>query len=392
MKRTALAWRNFIHNKPRMLASVGGVMFAVVLMLLEMGFLNGLYDSQSKIVKLLNADLLLVHVHKEAVVPKISFPRKRLSQARANPDIVGAYPLYVEELRALWKNSEDHGEYPIFVLAIEPGDPVFLIPEINEQAELLKVADTALIDSRSKKFFGSLAPDVEAELSRHAVRVVGTFPLGPDFRVDGNVLVSATTFFKCFDDTGGRANGGSPYTLPVESKVDFGILQVRPGADIAAVQRALQNELPDDVRVVTKAEFIDEVKAYWGTSKPVGYVFGMGMVVGFLIGVTICYQILYSDINDRLPQYATLKAIGYGDGFLMRVVLGQALYLSLFGFGPGLLCGWGLYKLLEHVSGILMLLTPGRIVMVFVMTVIMCQVSAFIAVRRVLKSDPADVF
>jgi putative ABC transport system permease protein len=378
-----------------MLASVGGVTFAVVLMLVEMGFLNGLYDSQSEVVKKINADLLIVHAHKEAVVPKMPFPKKRLAQARAHPDILAAYPVYVEELHALWKNDVDHKDYPILVFGIDPGDPVFLIPEILEQEDGLKVADTALIDSRSKEFFGRLAPGTEAELSNHTIHVIGTFPLGSDFRIDGNVIVSSTTFFKCFDESGPNTSTpttADPSALTVESKVEFGVLKVRPGADIHKVQRELQQELPDDVRVLTRDEFIDDVKSYWGTSKPVGYVFGLGMFVGFLIGVTICYQILYSDINDRLPQYATLKALGYSNRYLVSVVQGQAFYLSLFGFGPGLLCGFAIYKVLENVSGILMVLTPGRILLVFILTVAMCQVSALIAVRRVLNADPADVF
>src|SRR5262249_18449942 len=139
-----------------------------------------------------------------------------------------------------------------------------------------------------------------------------TFPLGPDFRVDGNVIVSTKTFFRCFgeppagEDYGPGGYRPGPRGLPVASKVEFGLLKVRPGAKVRAVQKDLQESLPRDVRVMTRDEFMDQVKSFWGTSKPVGYVFGLGTLVGFLIGVTICYQILYTDINDHLAQYATL--------------------------------------------------------------------------------------
>src|SRR5436309_533564 len=142
-----LAWKNFVHNKPRMLASVGGVAFAVVLMFVEMGFSNGLYDSQTYIINRLNADLVIVSVNKEAVVPKLPFPRNRLVQARGVPGVEATYPLYVEEYRSLWKNSQDHKEHPILVYAFDPDDPVFLIPEVTRQADRLKVQDTALIDA-----------------------------------------------------------------------------------------------------------------------------------------------------------------------------------------------------------------------------------------------------
>ncbi len=391
--RTPLAWRNFVNNKPRMLAAVGGVAFAVVLMFVEMGFLNGLYDSQSQVVKLFNADLLIVSAHKEAVVPKVPFPKKRLTQARAHPDVVGAYPLYVEELKALWKNSQTRRDYPILVFAIDPEDPVFDIPEVRAQADKLKVVDTALIDVYSKEFYGRLEEGTTAELARHRVKVVGTFPLGPDFRADGNVIVSTRTFFKCFSDPAAQQEGGAaPRNLPVVSKVEFGLLKLREGADLRAAQADLRAALPGDVHVLTKQEFIDQVKSFWGTSKPVGYVFGLGTFVGFIIGVTICYQILYTDINDRLAQYATLKAIGYDNRYMVGVVMRQAVYLALIGFVPGVLVSGGIYAGLQKVSGILMMLTPGRVAMVLVLTVVMCLLSAAIAIRRVIKSDPADVF
>ncbi len=391
MAKTPLAWRNFINNKARMFASVGGVAFAVVLMFIEMGFLNGLYDSQTEVVKKIDADLMIVNVHKEAIVPKLPFALNRLITAKRHPDVAGVYPLYIEEFRALWKNEKDNKDYPILVFAFNPDDPIWLIPEVKAQAEKLKLADSALLDSSGKDFFGEKKADVRAELARRKVRVVGTFPLGSDFRVDGNVFVSDQTFFKTFASEP-YLSGKQTTGLPVISKVDFGIVKVRAGADVLRVQRELQNSLEKDVVVLTKDEFMGQVKKYWGESKPVGYVFGMGTIVGFFIGVTICYQILFTDINDNLPQYATLKAMGYGNNFLAKIVFQQALILALFGFVPGLLVSLGIYALLQKLSGILMLLTPGRGAMVFVLTVVMCLVSAGIAIRKVMKSDPAELF
>jgi putative ABC transport system permease protein len=299
--RTPLAWLNFIYNKGRMLASVGGIAFAVVLMFVELGFSNGLYDSETYLIKMLNADLVLVSRYKQATVPKLPFPKKRLVQARGIPGVEAAYALYVNEYRALWKNGFDGKKHPIMVFAFDPDDPVFLIPEVVQQASKLKVEDTVLIDSLSRKFFGELTVGTTAELTDHAVRIVGTFPLGPDFRTDGTILVSDRTYFKCIAD---------PRDAGTEaSRVEFGLLRVAPGCDILAVRDALVSALPDDVRVLTKLELANQVKEYWANSKPIGYVFGLGTVVGFLIGVTICYQILYTDIVDQLPQYATLKAI-----------------------------------------------------------------------------------
>jgi putative ABC transport system permease protein len=382
MARVPLALLELTHNKPRLLVSIAGVAFASVLMFLEMGFLFGMFDSQTNVVKLMNADLFVVHRQKEAVVPKIPFPRRRLQQALGHPGVAAGYPVYVEDLRSVWKNPGQGKEHALLVYAFDPNDPVFLIPEVADRAQELLRPDTALIDSRGKDLYGTRGPGVEGELSRHAVRLIGTFPLGPDFRVDGNLIVSDRTFFKIFGDQ----------RDPAATSVEFGLLKVRPGHDPDDVRDDLNRTLPEDVQVMTKQEFIDQVIHYWATSQPVGYVFGMGMVVGFLIGVTICYQVLYTDIMDHLPQYATLKAIGYSDAYLKKVVLQEAVILGVLGYFPGLAVSLASYAAIQSVSGILMQLTVPRALLVFVMTIAMCAVSGLIAVRKVIRSDPTEVF
>jgi putative ABC transport system permease protein len=260
---------------------------------------------------------------------------------------------------------------------------VFNIPEVQRQAHLLRTPDTALIDTRSRDFYGELTAGGTAELTRNTIKIVGTFPLGPDFRVDGNILISDQTFKKCIAGD--------------LEQVEFGLIRVAAGHDVRVVQQDLVNALNvegsvKDVDVLTRAELAGRVKNYWANSKPVGYVFGMGTFVGFLIGVTICYQILYTDIVDHLPQYATLKAIGYSNGYLVKIVLQQAVYLGVIGFFPGLLASLGIYAALESYSGILMRLTPLRAGIIFALTVVMCVVSGLIAIRKVISSDPAEVF
>jgi putative ABC transport system permease protein len=382
--RMPIAWLSLVHRKSRLIASLGGVAFASLLMFLEMGFRNGLFDSQAYVAKMMNADLVIVHSQKEAVVPTLPFSRRRLRQARGVAGIVEAYPLYLDEYRSSWKNSTDGRAYPLLVYGINPDDPVFLIPEVQRLARSLREPDTAIVDAKSRGFYGRLEPGTPAELSRRRIRIVGTFPLGPDFRTDGNIIVSDRTFFNTFGLPGDATSEAA--------RVEFGLLKVAEGRNVRAVQRAVIEALPSDVRVLTKDEFVGLIIRFWGTSKPVGYVFGLGMVVGFLIGVAICYQILYTDIVDNLPQFATLKAIGYGNRQLMWIVLEKALYLGVLGFIPGLLICFVMYAFLQAYAGIRMELTVLRTLLVMVATIAMCLVSAAIAIRRVVNTDPAEVY
>jgi putative ABC transport system permease protein len=131
---------------------------------------------------------------------------------------------------------------------------------------------------------------------------------------------------------------------------------------------------------------------YWRTSTAIGAILGLGTAMGFLIGVIICYQILYTDVVDHLPQFATMKAIGYYNGVLVRVVLAQALVLALLGFVPGLVLSQVFYQGVARATGLLMRLTVPRAAFVLVLTVVMCAFAGSMAMRKVLSADPAEVF
>ena len=382
--RTPIAWLTLVHRRTRLAVSVGGVAIASVLMFLQMGFRNSLLDSQTYVLRHLNADLVVFHRQKEALLPQLPFPRARVVQARGVPGVAAAYPLYIEEYWSVWKNSTDGHEHPIRVFGVDPDDPVFLLPDVRRQMAALKQPDTALIDSRYRRFYGALEAGLQAELTRRTVRIVGTFPLGADFRNDGSVIVSDRTFV--------NALGNPANPLPRRSRVELGLIRVHRGADVEVVQRAVAEVLPADVDVLTKQQFIDRTRDYWNRAKPVGTVFGLGMLVGFLIGVAICYQILYIDITDHLPQYATLKAIGYHNRMLVDVVLRKALYLGAIGFVAGLIVSLALYALLQAYSGVRMELTIARTLLVLVATLAMCLLAAVVAVRKVLAADPAEMF
>ena len=125
---------------------------------------------------------------------------------------------------------------------------------------------------------------------------------------------------------------------------------------------------------------------------PGGIIFGFGSMVGFVVGTVIVYQVLYTDISDHLPEYATLKAMGYSDTALLRVVLLEAILLAVLGFIPGFVTSLGLYQALTVMPRIPLVMTGTVAVQIFVLTLVMCNLSGAIAMRRLQSADPADVF
>jgi len=240
-----------------------------------------------------------------------------------------------------------------------------------------------LFDRLSKSDYGYPQPGDKAQYVSDQVTVAGMFSLGTDFANDGNIIMSDITYVGALFPAARQA--------AALEQIDIGLVRVAPGANVRQVEAELARMLPPDVRVMTKDAFVQYEQDFWKTSTPIGTVFGFGVALGFVVGVIICYQILYSDITDHLREYATLKAIGYRPRYFVGLVLQEALLLSILGFVPGLLASEALYGLLGHMTGLLLELTWLRAVEVLLLTVVMCVLSGLLTMRKVLAADPATL-
>lgn len=154
----------------------------------------------------------------------------------------------------------------------------------------------------------------------------------------------------------------------------------------------MRSYLGDDVQVFTREQFIEFEKQYWQENGAIGFIFSLGVAIGFLVGVIIVYQIIYSDVMDHLPEYATLKAIGYSNSYLLLVVFQEALILAICGFIPGVSISFFMYAFTRNVTKLPLLMTINRIILVLILTIIMCLISGAIAMNKLNSADPADIF
>jgi putative ABC transport system permease protein len=388
--RVPLAWRNLLHDKRRFLVCVAGITFAALLMFMELGFWNALLDASVELIRRFNGQLVIVNKARYGLAIREQFTTTHLEQARGVEGVQAAHPLYLELQGSLWKNPHfkgpgTPGTRPIRVVAFNPASKVLEDPEVEGKTGSLQEPDTVLVDRKSKKDYGDMAVGVRRELAGRSVKVVGSFGLGTDFTTDGNVITSDQTFAKLF---------AQRYpNRPVLGMADVGVVQVAEGYDPQAVKRALEERLPrEDVRVFTKEEFIGQERDFWQKATPIGFIFTFGLWMGFIVGMVICYQILSSDIADHLAEFATLKAIGYPNGYLTRVVLQEGLWLALLGFVPALALAHLLYRLLAEWTGLPLSLSGGRGGLILALTTAMCLLSGAIAIRKVQTADPAEVF
>lgn len=419
--RTPLAWKNLINDPRRLLLAAAGVGFAAVLMFTQNGFRNALLDSPVQLVRMVDADLVAISTARYMLPVNQRFSRDLLRRAAADPAVREVRPLFIERLLARVR-VDNRPSRPIRVVSVPQASttpsttsatlrPAWLdIPGLDRLGPLLRRPNVALLDRKTRREFGfrldvleqqadspswtsgaaasSFARDPDGQvvqLAERPIELVGLVEIGTDFANEGTLLVSESSFAEYFS----LRNGGRPLEV-----VDVGLIRLQPGAAAEEAARRLTSLSPQQWDVMTPAQLSRREQAFWTSQTPVGIIFTVGTVMGFAVGVIICYQILFTSIQDAMPEFATLKAMGYPNRYFVGLVVRQSIYLSVIGFLPALAATWGLFRVLEAASGLPMMLSPllWRAGSVFLLTTLMCLISGLLALRKLLAADPASLF
>jgi putative ABC transport system permease protein len=401
-----LAWANLIHKRTRTFIAAAGVAFAVTLIFMELGLLGGVGRTATMLFDKLQFDLLLTSSEYLDLSRPGQVPRLRLAQAhiegveRVLPLSFGAANWRAPARRSLLGRTIPAGEQMSInivaappeqlerIFTIGPGE-VFPTPEAARAAggELTQ-RGTFLLDERSKPEFGdvdylqSIPPDGrDGDLIRvngRRARIVGRFAIGTGFSWNGLLLTSETTY--------------EEFTFQPSRVVTFGLVTLQPGADPVAVQRRLYDLLPPDVQVFTRAEINRAERNYWLRLTSVGQFLVVAVILAVVVGIIFVYQMMAADIRNMLPEYATVKALGYRSSYLTAVVLWQAVLLAGFGYVPGFVAAMGFYAIATRYGGIPTGMTAEIALGVLLLTGGMCLVSGVLALRKVHTADPADLF
>lgn len=378
-----LAWLLLSRQPVRLLIALAGISFAGILMFMQLGFRDGLFDASVTIHRLFDADLVLMSPRSMSSISMAGFPERRLIQTMAEPEVESVSPVHWNFV--LWRNPETRSTRSLLALGFEPDDALFVDSMVADQSASLRQKGRVLFDSRSRPEFGPVAERfnagqvVESEVAGQRVRVSGLVELGPSFGADGNLITSRETFRSLLPST-------------ARGSIELGLIRLRDGADPDAVAERLRAWLPNDVSVFSKKAFIEFEKNYWRSSTAIGFIFSLGAAMGFVVGCVIVYQILYGDVSDHLPEYATLMAMGYPLRDLLAVVVREGLMLALVGYVPAYAAGEGLYALIRGSTQLPVGMSLQRAVLVFSMILVMCLGSALVAMRKLADADPAEIF
>ena len=377
------AWRQLCFDRNRLLAATCGIILAVTSILFQTGAFNALFAGVATQYLALDADLVMHSANYKYVVVHAPFSRERIAAVLGDPEVASA-----EGIRAavgLWRVPETGAIDQMLIFGIEPSGTAFALPGLQANRRWLAIPTTVLYDRFSLPQFG----DIEGRVSRGEARPVeinglhcevrGVFQLGISFTANGQAIMPKAGFDRVFPG------------LPAYAE-SLGLIRLRPGAAPEKVRDRLAARLGPGMRVLTKKQLVEAEQSYWNGRTPVGFIIPVTLLVVVLVGAVIFYQILYTDVQHHLPEYATLKAIGFQDRALQSLVVQQALWLSLLGFPPGLLLAFLLFRVAREATHLPFALSAGQGLLAFLLTFGMCLAAGFLAMLKLRHAQPADVF
>ena len=381
--RTPVAWLQLTHKPMRLLAALAGVGFANVLVFFQMGLSGALYDSQKRPIQQINGQLVLVPRRYTNLGEPLNMPRAQLARALGVQGVKAVTPLYVAKID--WINRDTRQKKQALLFGVNPDNPALRLPVLQEQRTLLQRPGSVFFDRSSKAAAGPVAATLAAgqiyttELRGQTAQVVGIFNLGLTFAADINLITSSSNIQMFLPELN-------------NDDIQLGVIQLEPGVSVRRVQATLENFLEPSVQVLTIPQLLDREVAHWQRNTSFGLIFNLGVLVGLAVGAIIVYQILYSDVGDHLGEYATMKAMGYGDGFVVGIILQESLILASLAFVPSVLVSMGLYQVLLRSTGLLVSMTAYRAGLVFALTLVICAASGWLATGKLRRLDPAEVF
>ena len=378
-----IGWLQLRHRPLRLLVALAGIGFAVLLIMMQLGFRSALFESSVRFHERLNYDIALFSTSSVFIVRPQAFSARRLYQTLGDKSVESISAVHI--FPGVWKNPWNNNRRSINIIGFDPEHDLLDTQGFDEYRHHLKRQDVVIFDAASRPEFGPVAeefdPDTElfVEINDRRVQVAGLFNMGTSFGIDGSTMTSVDNWLRLFPNRS-------------RNDIELGLIRLKPGADADTTRDRLRNYLPKDVLVMTKADFIDREKNYWNAATPIGYIFAFGAIMGFVVGAIIVYQILFADVSEHLNEYATLRALGYANRFISGIVIQQAVILGVLGYFPGMLAVYWLSAKAAAATHLPLYITHERALIVFALTLSMCAISALLAVRKVRRLDPADVF
>lgn len=410
--KTPLAILNLWHQGAKTIVNIGGVAFALLLVFMQLGFMGAVSTTATNVLENLDFDVQVrardyLHLYEPGMID-----RKWLDSIEGVAGVREAVPFWVtiQNWRRLPTGPQAEQPFssnylPIAVMASRPADTVFVDPRIGQLTSLLSTPDAILLDDSTQKDYGPWngkkfgEEDFQRrpEIGGKSFVIRQTFKLGTGLAANGALITS--------DDGYGRITPWDP-----NKQISLGLIRLKDpaprNAELVAQEILSTVSLPAGahkvnsseptplgaIDVLTKKEVLKRERFRWLWQTPIGLIFQLGVVLALLVGAAIVYMVLSTDVAHRLPEYATLLAMGYSRKYLASIVMTQALALCSMGMLTAWLAAEGLYRLTTMISQIPLAMNFERVIWVAILGVAMCCISGLLALRKLWKAEPASLF
>lgn len=374
--RFSLVWNNTFQNKKRAIAALSGITFSILLIFMQLGFLDGGKKAATLLYTYFDFDLVIVSDKFMNVGATDSFERTRLFQALTVPGVKDISVLNIGT--GNWEDTDTEIFTRIRLVGIDLNPDFIWNEDMKKGLSKIDKIHTVLMDKFSTKDFGNISAGEKAEINGKEITIVDQFQLGMIFLGEGWAIVSNNNFSRlAFSDP---------------RKACYGLIKVTNKKDIPKIKGELKRTLPGDVMIFEQDELIEREQDYFISVKPIGMIFKTGVFASFMIGLVILFQILSTDISNRLKEYATLKAMGFTNIYIYSIGIGQALLMAFLSYIPSLILAFLVFHIVYVLSHLPMKVTFSLALFVLLLSFAMSSISSIIALQKVREADPAELF
>ncbi|HEY1732254.1 MAG TPA: ABC transporter permease [Terriglobales bacterium] len=369
-----LAKRNLFHDKLRLTVTLTGIVFAVVLIVIELGLFVGFTRTTSALIDHSHVDLWVTSTHVPYLELGVPMNVRKVYQVEAVPGVAGVEKYIVRYTR--W-NRTDGGQEQVQVIGFDPdrswGGPWNVV---EGDVRDLRIPDGVMVDDVYKKKLGVTRIGEVFEINGHRARVVG-------FTHDIRSFTTAPCVFTSF-------RNALDY-VPIEgNQTTYLLVKTEPGADIETVRQNILERV-EGVQVLTSREFSHLTQRYWTFTTGAGIAILLGAILGLMVGFVVVAQTIYATTMDHLKEFGTLKAMGAPKSYVRKVILLQALIAAVIGYSLGMLIS-GLAVRFGQPAGAPIVMNGWMALGALVITLTMCAAASLISINKVTRLDPATVF
>jgi putative ABC transport system permease protein len=367
---------NLFQHKVRVITAVSGIAVALFLLVLQYDSLHATRVRVSALYSFFNFDIALVPDSYQILISPGTFDRVRLSQAQTVPAVTQTFGMSIAI--SSWAQLHKNNGNAVLLIGLDDAPNFMRDPAIRAGMSRLTDGRSILFDSQSQPDLRPFDVGLTGMVGGNEVEIRGLYGLGLFFYAAGSVIVPSSQF--------ARLTGRD------RRQITVGLLRIAKGADPHAVKAQLQAVLPDDVQVLTRGELIAQEQAYFVETKPIGIMMDIGMLIACLVAVTIMIQVLSTEIGNRMNEYAVLKAMGFGPGFIYAIGLTQSAILAVAGAVPALIISAMVLGFIQQKTQLGTGLSVDLAALALLVALGTGLLAAFSVLWRIQRADPAELY